>query len=71
MATTIVPPAAPTEARTVTPTFRVTKSEDTRIKRAAKKAGHPPAVFMRLAVLAAVESSEKADAEARGKKAGR
>lgn len=57
---TIVEQAEPEEARTETPTFRATKTEDARIKRAAKKTGHKPAVFMRLAVMAAVVSVEKA-----------
>lgn len=56
----LVPQAAHKEARNKTPTFRATEDEDERIKAAARASGHPAAVFIRLAVMAAVEQVEAA-----------
>ncbi len=60
MSKPIVPPAAESEPRDETMPFRCSASEKERIQEAAERSGHKPSVFMRLAVMAAVESSEAA-----------
>lgn len=65
-----VPKAEDTEPRTCTPTFRVSDSENRRIRAAAKKRGHKVATFLRLAVMASVEEIETSTPKPATKKRG-
>jgi uncharacterized protein (DUF1778 family) len=63
MTNPIVPPAAESEPRDETMPFRCSATEKQRIQAAAESSGHKASVFMRLAVMAAVEAAERAAAE--------